>query len=1009
MCKNFYFRNSLKNMYRSSFKTLLFMLLLIALTVLTCLSLATWSSINQYLDACDDVYSTIGVIEYMGADYPDTDVYDEGLQEARSFFTEEELLKNEEVISYEANKEGLGFIESFARKDVTAHTMDKVVLTVDATFEISDAREVIGTSIWAKDIWFSVQEEYHREFNIIGIDDFLSAYGPGRHEKVFLFHGIQYEDPWEGRDCFELQPTANSLAPDDVKNSELIIDITGEEDQYSIDGNSSFAMLANTYAIQRNSLNIVASGNLDVVINFHQQRAQLIEGRLFNESEYNEGAPVLILSKAVAGLLNVSLGDTVPMSFTSYQGPTLTSNFWYGNGFDQTNDYEVVGIVDVPKELNFYGYIPENQSISYDTAQVGYILGIVEIDNELVNKFYQKFAPSLPERCKITIYDQGYSGASEPFDHIYRIAVIIATASVLTTFMILLLYGYLFVYRQKKVSNIMMSLGTSRSAVYRYYLYGSSVLTFISVVIGVVLSKSMFVLIEEMLANNLSMYKVQDLRYSISNLSVIEKVDFKPSIEYSFLITIGLIILIVAVLCSGYFTFKTFKIKRKKNKRQHLRSLSKSSKLPGKFFKYTLLSFARVWYRSILISLLIAASFVFVSQLVHTSAQYEKELDSLKKNTEIQVNFTDIHGRNVLKVVTPAIILKDLMDSGFIEDYFITRGIPYYHLGVSESDGITYDVDRLVLTGERFVDELAMPPYLCFTNDIDKTPEFSYSKGVEVTYLEGYDDTFFQSDDSQEKCCIVSEEYLEEYNVKVGDTICLYIHYPGFFENGPSLDVLMAGLDFKIIGSFVKESSLDHIYCPMGYHFDPEIMNQSVDESGIIYHNFDNIELTLKDTETIDAFREYMEEYGLSSAGTIKTVRSFVVINDKLYISTLETLEQQIAHVKMLYPILYALLLGIGGIISYSLSFSRRKELSIMRGLGASKLRISLTFVLEHVLFCIIGFVGGLAVSYLVFESILESQLIMMLGFAAAYMLGTIVSLILMNQIKVFKVMKVED
>ena len=74
-------RNSLLSLVRTKGKTFLFTLLIIALTLTLSLGVCVWASIQQFLDEADEFYTTIGLVEYIGRDYPQDTSIDPNMAE----------------------------------------------------------------------------------------------------------------------------------------------------------------------------------------------------------------------------------------------------------------------------------------------------------------------------------------------------------------------------------------------------------------------------------------------------------------------------------------------------------------------------------------------------------------------------------------------------------------------------------------------------------------------------------------------------------------------------------------------------------------------------------------------------------------------------------------------------------------------------------------------------------------------------------------------------------------
>lgn len=124
------FFNSMKNLLRARGKTALFFILILILTLLVGLDVNVWSAVTRYLDACDERYTTIGLFEYMGADYPDESVYDPDVAETIDSFDFSQIADNENVLLWDASGRALGYTEGFTRTDSGVYDKNRAVLVI---------------------------------------------------------------------------------------------------------------------------------------------------------------------------------------------------------------------------------------------------------------------------------------------------------------------------------------------------------------------------------------------------------------------------------------------------------------------------------------------------------------------------------------------------------------------------------------------------------------------------------------------------------------------------------------------------------------------------------------------------------------------------------------------------------------------------------------------------------------------------------------------------------------
>jgi len=92
-------------------------LLIASLTLLVNLGVMVLVSTTDYLDACDEGYTTIGVVEYIGAVYPDSLAYDPRLAELLSPYEFSALTSLPCVQRWERSARALGSVAGYQRAD----------------------------------------------------------------------------------------------------------------------------------------------------------------------------------------------------------------------------------------------------------------------------------------------------------------------------------------------------------------------------------------------------------------------------------------------------------------------------------------------------------------------------------------------------------------------------------------------------------------------------------------------------------------------------------------------------------------------------------------------------------------------------------------------------------------------------------------------------------------------------------------------------------------------------
>lgn len=101
-----------------------------------------------------------------------------------------------------------------------------------------------------------------------------------------------------------------------------------------------------------------------------------------------------------------------------------------------------------------------------------------------------------------------------------------------------------------------------------------------------------------------------------------------------------------------------------------------------------------------------------------------------------------------------------------------------------------------------------------------------------------------------------------------------------------------------------------------------------------------------------------------------------------------------------LYPVLYALIILMGITVACLLTAGRKKEMALMRGMGAKKGRILLTFLSEQFLLCLFGCLFGFVFWYVTGNGFAWRHLLLGAVFLAGYTAGSLFWVLRINHVK---------
>jgi len=360
---------------------------------------------------------------------------------------------------------------------------------------------------------------------------------------------------------------------------------------------------------------------------FHQEELYIIDGRAFTEDEYALGSHVTVISEIMAAHLGVNVGDTIDLSVAISAQPGVYNSYWVADGFSYESPFTVVGIMNTVMDKSWYAYVPRASGVPWSQFPIGYIVGQAVVRNEDAAALYSRLESSLDDRFQITIYDQGYSSVAIPYQTIMSVAKIVTAVCALVELAVLILFGFLFVYRQRETSETMLKLGTGRGRVCAYFLYSAGFISLIASAAGAAAGYWLHDRIIAFVARAAENYRLIDSRYSNSNLTIARTLEFAPRLEWQLFLIVGAIVFFLAVLACMAFIVSTFIHSRPSQKkvvgpkREH-----KTSHLRGGSAKYACLSIVRGGASTLVVPILALSVVIFFGNLAATSLQTKTSL-----------------------------------------------------------------------------------------------------------------------------------------------------------------------------------------------------------------------------------------------------------------------------------------------------------------------------------------------------------------------------------------------
>ena len=1020
------FRNSLLSIIRSRGKTALFTLLIFALTLALALGVSVWASAAQFLEDCDDFYTTIGLVEYMGTGYPDDTGYDAALASALETFDAGVIAEDEAALSWDTPARSFGYVEGFWRTDsYMPYQMLSVLVVGNASY---DEENHLYRAIVMNALYSSKSETD----SIILIDDDYGAFEPGHYYLVF-------GEVYRGKTPLLHLRT---VPPDRVEALVRGADVPGKIDitahgadgrYYVLPEDSVLLQLAETLPVTNNSVLVNGTGDLMSLLPFHQQELYIIDGRPFTRDEYENGSRVAVISELMAARLDVGVGDTIELSAAVADRPGVYNSYWAPDGFSYHETFTVAGIMNTVGDKSWYVYVPESAGVPYSQHPIGYTVGQAVIRNRDAGAAAARIEPALGDRFQFTIYDQGYSTVAVPYQIILRIAQIVTAVCVLMVLAAVILFGYLFVYRQRETSETMLMLGAGRRRVTRYFLYSSGIISLAAAAAGAAAGYRLHEGIIDLVARVAENFSLIDSRYSSGNLTISRTLEFAPQLGRELFLFTGAAVFLAAVLACTAFCVSTFLYSRTSQRKPGgPRGQHKTSSLSGGSMKYAFLSILRGGMRTLVVPILAVSVVIFFGQLATTARRYEEQLEAVYDNTTIEGYYTDINGKQIGNQLLNAYDVAGLYHTGMIRDLSVSISEPYYYMGVSKrAGGGEQDIPPLYVPSSHFARESLEAEILrgsdfTATNNIRTAPEFYYADTILMTFMEGYDESILAvpADDERLYSAILPSSLMAEKGIALGDTVRVAFNHTTL-NPGDQAQVFQH-LDLRVVGSYEKQGVGDTIYAPLAVFFNPALLWDDLESESelpgwgmtvspeqkkdylqsTVFHS---ASFTLADARRLVELKDYLSDYGYSQVQQVSSVREFIVLKDVAFNNSVASLRQQIGYINTLYPCLYVLVGIIAVVVSYLLIVSRKLELATMRGLGATRTGAFFSFFYEQSILCLLGTAAGLLIWQLVWGAPAALHLTLIAGFLICFFTGSAASITIMNYSSVLTLLLDKD
>ena len=238
------------------------------------------------------------------------------------------------------------------------------------------------------------------------------------------------------------------------------------------------------------SATVILTDNLGTMYNFNTGDASILEGRTFQEAEYQNGDSVCLVSASYAKLNGYNIGDSISLDYydTGFSQMNYDLGGYYGrqgitvqrlpltseNRMDIQKDYTIVGIYTAPEwtagQHSFHAdtiFVPK-ASVPGMEAYSGEslpMLSAITIQNGSIDAFEAHMAAN--DKAGAYLYfDQGYSEAAATVQTLIDNAMRLMLVGVAMFLLASMLFLLLFARRVSAVMRSMRLLGVPKSGVW---------------------------------------------------------------------------------------------------------------------------------------------------------------------------------------------------------------------------------------------------------------------------------------------------------------------------------------------------------------------------------------------------------------------------------------------------------------------------------------------------------------------------------------------------------------
>ena len=560
--------NSIKQLFRTPFRFVLFLLLSASGTALLIFGVNLWHETSAKLAAVEKGYTTIGTVQQKESSMSVESIWNSGSKTYTNF---EEPVYDKIIPVSILKQKGLNYLSGPEKRPYYGALMSNYQLPKDKSnanmenyffiAEFSPVKDCVpsepvlvktvkvlyGDAHGSTEFWFCDETNDHPK--------------PLKAGKTYIAYLLVTENTHTKAQAgteVQCQPYGYPISSQCGKDGKLIDSELNKDSNY-LQNNCWEEVTKDFYTTGRGrywlsyiqsmkmlkkTIPVLPTESLTLLPSFHDGQSSIVSGREISSKEYKNGEPVCLITEQFAQINGLKIGDnvTLPLIYADYSFAPSWAFAYSAGGFPfelinaqgepyQTfwkAKYKIVGIYRFTgNQASFSNsseigrdevIIPaksvkasdENNIVAYGPMQSG--TTSFQIPNGSIAKF-EEALKKLPESSFLNIEydDNGYEQVSGNLKSAQNAAILLSTIGLLSSLAIFVFLMYFFIVKQKKRTAVERSLGMSKRQCRVSLISGVMVLTLFGVTIGSIISSTVEKVLISLLRNNPVAYS---LKYS---------------------------------------------------------------------------------------------------------------------------------------------------------------------------------------------------------------------------------------------------------------------------------------------------------------------------------------------------------------------------------------------------------------------------------------------------------------------------------------------------------------